>query len=122
MELIECKDFRNSDENSPYPAGLVCASEFQEVSCFVTGDSGSPLMLMEENSDRYYTEGILSFVKGCTFSNYEILPNSNAFYVKMSSDDPSAYTKLSCYLPWIADQYGLDYTAESVDPKGRVKN
>ena len=79
-------------------------------------------MLMEENSDRYYTEGILSFVKGCTFSNYEILPNSNAFYVKMSSDDPSAYTKLSCYLPWIADQYGLDYTAESVDPKGRVKN
>ena len=26
------------------------------------------------------------------------------------SDNPSVYTKLSCYLPWVAAQYDMDYT------------
>ena len=112
MELIDCVDDHPLD-NSPYPAGLICAEEFTKTSCFVTGDSGSPLMVMEENLDRYYTEGILSFIKSCTFLSYSIFQrlDNPGFYSKVSSVDPSAYTKLSCYLPWIAQQYNLDYTA-----------
>ena len=27
-----------------------------------------------------------------------------------TGDQPSVYTKLSCYLPWIAEQYDMDFT------------
>ena len=122
MFLTKCidsldDDFVNPLENSPYPEGLVCAAEIGHQSCFATGDSGAPLMLKEENSDRFYTEGILSFVKGCTFGVFPLRDFPGEFYSKFSASSPAAYTKLSCYLPWVAEQYGLDYTAGAVDPK-----
>merc|ERR1719419_833660 len=49
-----------------YPPATVCAKDFSRGSCFSTGDSGSPLMVNEKDRpQRYYIEGILSFVKGC---------------------------------------------------------
>ena len=121
MELTECRDARNSD--SPYPAGLVCAREFTEKACFITGDSGAPLMLKKRDSPRFYTEGVLSFVKGCTLQRYGYTADqlsgdgSPSFLIQMASVNPAAYTKLSCYLPWIAQQYDLDYTTTELDPK-----
>ena len=73
MEVTECKDpLTNSitgtafsfPSDTFYPAGTVCAKEYTRLSCFTTGDSGSPLMIKQSDS-KYYTEGFLSFIKGC---------------------------------------------------------
>merc|ERR1712223_1138561 len=94
-----------------YPPATVCAKDATVQSCFSTGDSGSPLMVREEDRPmRYFIEGILSFVKGCEQfvfgdrggTKYELLQNS---------ENPAAYAKLSCHLPWIAEQYGISYDA-----------
>jgi hypothetical protein len=55
----------------------------------------------KNNTKRFYAEGILSFVKGRGCDVY--------------SNNPSAYTKLSCFLPWIAREYGMDYDPPSED-------
>ena len=34
------------------------------------------------------------------------------------SEKPSVYTKLSCFLPWIAEEYAMDFT-ETVDDKNQ---
>merc|ERR1712223_467022 len=97
--------------NTYYPPATVCATDVTVQSCFSTGDSGSPLMVREEDRPmRYFIEGILSFVKGCEQfvfgdrggTKYELLQNS---------ENPAAYAKLSCHLPWIAEQYGMSYDA-----------
>ena len=31
--------------------------------------------------------------------------------------EPSVYTKLSCFLPWIAEQYGMEFTENIQDDK-----
>ena len=49
-----------------YPPGLICAKDVTFQFCPTPGDSGSPLMVkVEEGSQRYYIEGILSYLKGC---------------------------------------------------------
>ena len=30
--------------------------------------------------------------------------------LRQESENPAVYTKLSCYLPWVAAQYDMDYT------------
>ena len=68
------------------------------------------------NSDRLYVEGIQSFVKGCDqffarpFLGYEGISQFN--------ESPSIYTRLSCFLPWVAEQYGL-YHPESQERECR---
>ena len=59
-------------------------------------------------SSRYYIEGIQSFLKGCEFN--KLSKTITFFGVKQES--PSVFTKLSCYLPWIAKQYKLSYEHE----------
>lgn len=124
MELTTCQDpttviFTGAQllnpSNSPYPAGVVCAKDFTRSSCFSTGDSGSPLMVQELSRNRYYTEGILSFVKGCDDWRFGGTSGGDALY--HYSENPAVYTKLSCYLPWIAEQYDLHYTQTEEDPK-----
>ena len=39
----------------------------------------------------------MSYIKGCPGSPLE-------------SEKPSVYTKLSCFLPWIAEEYDMDFT------------
>ena len=58
---------------------------------------------------RYKAEGILSFTKGCDLFSLSSTDTNLNFFLKQSSSNPTAYTKLYCYLPWIAKQYGLKY-------------
>ena len=115
--------------NTFYPPGVVCAKEFNGELCPTSGESGSPLMTQEANSARYTTQGLLSFVKGCTIFGFGRFPPyigpllsieygvgilssvqnviTNTFY--HTADNPLVYTKIRCYLPWIAAQYDLEF-------------
>jgi len=101
---MRCKDPERSavsakplkcPSDTAYPAGTICAKDFSRQACFSPGESGSPLMTLDDNIERFYMEGILSFVKGRGCDVY--------------SNNPSVYTKLSCFLPWVAEQYGMSY-------------
>jgi len=119
MEILDkCKDPQTDavnglplkfPANSSYPPGSVCAKDFSRQSCFSTGDSGSPLMVRDEKRPmRFMIEGILSFVKGCdVFSLGSI--NSKGDQLNQQTENPSTYTKLSCFLPWVAQQYDMEY-------------
>ena len=91
--------------NSSYPAGTVCAVEKWMNFCPSAGDSGSPLMGEEDN--KFVLHGIHSFTKGCSTFSYMGGTTSNT--LKQASINPSVYTKISCYLPWIAAQYNMNY-------------
>merc|ERR1712223_166280 len=103
--------------NTFSPPATVCAVDVTSQSCFSTGDSGSPLMVREEDRPmRYFIEGVLSFVKGCEqFVFGARNTNRTRFELLQNSENPAAYAKLSCHLPWIAEQYGLSYEADD-DP------
>ena len=123
MEISECRDPNEDDlfanfvftyqfpSNTYYPPGLVCAKEYQRSFCPTSGESGSTLM--KENSEgRFEANGILSFIKGCSMfrfaenlQSYIVFESHNT--LDQGSVNPSVYTKLSCFLPWIADQYNL---------------
>ena len=67
-----------------------------------------------DSSTRKYIEGILSFTKGCSLFDVWHQENTGATtrstsYLEQESENPSVYTKLSCYLPWIAEQYNMEY-------------
>merc|ERR1711971_222343 len=93
--------------NTFYPPGTVCARNFYIQSCFYSGESGSPLMIRDERSSRFYVEGFLSFIKGCSLvaltSAEGATERANLLF--QETEEPSIYTKVSCFLPWIADQY-----------------
>ena len=59
---------------------------------------------------RYFIEGILSFVKGCEQFVFGARDENN-FELLQNSENPAAYAKLSCHLPWVAEQYGMSYDA-----------
>ena len=67
-----------------------------------------------DSSTRKYIEGILSFTKGCSLfdlwkeDDFRGTGRSTS-YLEQESENPSVYTKLSCYLPWIAEQYNMEY-------------
>ena len=85
--------------NTYYPPGTVCALDVTTQSCFSTGDSGSPLMVREEDRPmRYFIEGILSFVKGCEQFVFGARDENN-FGLNKNSENLAAYAKLSCHLP-----------------------
>ena len=86
--------------NTYYPPGTVCARDFTVHSCFTTGDSGAPLMVEDTSDDRLYVEGLLSFTKGCEGRN------------TILNENPATYTKLSCFLPWVAEQHGISYDGD----------
>jgi len=90
----------------------VCARDFSLQSCFSTGDSGSPLMITD-NNDRRYIEGVLSFVKGCNQFQFaqdeEAFSTGTTWSLAQRATNPATYTKLSCFLPWIAAEYNMEY-------------
>ena len=126
MEISECLDPQTDPidgsnltfpTNTFYPPGLVCAKEFARLFCPSSGESGSPLMIRNEES-RFVAVGFLSFIKGCDVfafgaGNTRVPPNR--YFLNQFSQNPSAYTKLSCFLPWIAKEYSLKFTP-SGDP------
>ena len=103
-----------------YPSGLICANEIMNEFCPNAGDSGSPLMVEKKNG-RYYMEGLLSYLKGCERFNLDQGPidkTKSPFSfsaLEQISENPLAYTKLSCFLPWVASQFGLSYEDQSSD-------
>jgi len=123
MDILDtCEDPKNAvtcgrplrfPSNTTYPAGTVCAKDTTRQSCFSTGQSGSPLMVKNaDDPNRYSIDGILSFVKGC--SQFEVGErfsdtNNSNWLLYQRTENPTAYTKLSCFLPWIAEQYNMDY-------------
>ena len=111
--------------NTYYPSGLVCAKEFTRSSCFSNGDSGSPLMVRNPDSPmRLYVEGLLSFVKGCDNLNFfqTFSFGRNNWGLVQSNGNPLAYTKLSCFLPWVAQQYGLSHEGDPDNPSCTMAN
>merc|ERR1711892_601041 len=69
-------------------------------------------MVTEKNRPmRYYAEGLLSFGKGCDFFVFNSYPTNTSWQITQLTENPSIYTKLSCFLPWVAEQYGLEYKA-----------
>ena len=88
MEFWPCRDptFVGGNINSPagsedsyyfeepantfYPPGVICAREEYLHMCPTSGESGSTLMASDDAKEgqwkRIRTEGILSFIKGCT--------------------------------------------------------
>ena len=122
MSLIECQDptkyFRNEGyittvnltypTNSFYPPGTICAREKNLMFCPTSGESGSPLMV-EDDEGRFLAVGVNSFIKGCSIFS---IGNIN---INQLSENPSVYTRLSCFLPWIAEQYGMSYKVTEKD-------
>merc|ERR550532_3296344 len=94
-----------------YPPGLICAKDATLKFCPTAGDSGSPLMVwQDERRERYYIEGILSFLKSCerfTMEQTNTDTDDPIFSFDSFTESPIAYTKVSCFLPWIAQQFGL---------------
>ena len=111
MYITECRDppiSSNFPTDTYYPPGLICANEDTLSFCPTSGESGSPLMVKEKpRPERYAAKGILSFTKGCVAFIFGALPNHNA--LGQVSLNPTVYTKLSCFLPWIAQQYSLEF-------------
>ena len=66
---------------------------------------------MVTEDDRYHAEGLLSFVKGCRRFSFGSCNSTSCLLptggLLQTTDNPSVYTKLSCYLPWIAEAYGM---------------
>jgi hypothetical protein len=127
MDIETCRDplldvfggALENPSNSIYPPATVCAKDFTRQSCFSTGDSGSPLMLTEKTRPmRFYAEGFLSFVKGCdVFTFGPIADENNSWQLNQQTENPNVYTKLSCFLPWVGQQYGMEYmTSDENDP------
>ena len=101
--------------NSYYPPGTICATEILGEFCPTSGESGSPLMVTDDHG-RMAALGINSFIKGCSAF---IFRKKSSTYESLTqkSENPAVYTKLSCYLPWVAAQYNMDYTPpEGGDP------
>ena len=114
--------------NSSYPPGTVCAVDKWTEFCPSSGESGSPLMY--EVNSRFFATGIQSFIKGCSTFTYLSIEgtirsapsssrqtNLTSSYLTQESINPSVYTKLSCFLSWIAEQYNMEYEAnDNIDP------
>ena len=128
MSLIECQDptqyFRKDGfitgvnltypTNSFYPQGTICARERYLQFCPTSGESGSPLMV-ENDEGKFSAVGVNSFIKGCIVFQFRNRPDWTA--LRQVSGNPSVYSRLSCFLPWIAEQYRMNYTATEEDEK-----
>jgi len=97
--------------NTYYPPGTVCAKDFTYTSCFGQGDSGSPLMVIDKSTpdERHVAEGFLSFYKGCDLWSMGYLFRNDSFTMWQITDSPSVYTKISCFLPWIAKVTNMEF-------------
>ena len=129
MQITECRDpEREFWTGNPlkyptktyYPPGTVCATEINSDFCPTSGESGSPLMVRDEDS-RMVAHGLQSFLKGCTAFNWREALGGTSSLLNQISENPAVYTKISCYLPWIAAQYNMDFTPHA-DPDPECLN
>merc|ERR1719229_658999 len=101
MDIFEkCEDPNNVDEfgieveyptNTYYPPGTMCSKPYFQSSCFYSGDSGSPLMMSTTtDASRYYMEGLLSYIRGCTLFAVSEATSGNALLLQ-ESQNPNVY-------------------------------
>ena len=140
MSLTECQDptqylsessagvWQSSkltyNTNSFYPPGTICAREKNFQFCPTSGESGSPLMV-EGDDGRFSVVGVNSFTKGCSLIKWDtaelsyLSSWSDASFrfsvLQQFSANPNVYARLSCFLPWIAEQYRMSYTTTEED-------
>ena len=70
---------------------------------------------VDSTSSKLYIEGLLSYIKGCTLlSVSEPAFQGGASLLFQESANPNVYTKLSCFLPWIAEQYNMEYESPGI--------
>ena len=113
MELMtECKDpdWMGIHDGSFYPQGVICARDPSAASCFHFGNSGSGLLLPFAGwfggPRRYSWAGSLSMYRGCDQATVvDISGNTKEAF---SGENPGIFTQASCYLPWLAKEYGLE--------------
>ena len=123
MSLVKCQDpqqYFDKDgltginvvdtTNSYYPPGTICAREKNLEFCPTSGESGSPLMVQDEDG-RFSALGVNSFLKGCSSFSFT---NTT---LKQFSENPVVYARLSCFMPWIAEQYNMTYNATEEEPE-----
>ena len=132
MKKVTCEDFPvvlPGDQittfltNTYYPASTVCTQEDtpEDPICLTGGESGSPLMSViegDDNMERYTAEGVMSFTRSCLSQLGKKESSSNKEVLKFTSISPNVYTRLSCFLPWVAGQYNLTWEGPGPeDPK-----
>ena len=69
-----------------------------------------------------YIEGLLSYIKGCTLlavaepveQARDGRQRQRGSLLFQESANPNVYTKLSCFLPWIAEQYNMEYESPGI--------
>lgn len=67
-------------------------------------------MVREElRPQRFSAEGILSFIKGCEDFSFGTWYSNTSWLISQYSDNPAVYTKISCFLPWIAKEFDMDF-------------
>ena len=133
MKKISCRDlpikrptnlpnyYPTFNTNTSYPAGTVCTLEDtpEDPICLTGGESGSPLMSVQ--AERHTAEGVMSFTRSCLAEIGTKGSRPNKEVLKFTSTSPNVYTKLSCFLPWVAKQYGLVWdNPEPEDPECNV--
>jgi len=75
--------------------------------------------MVRNTNGHYYIEGFLSFHRGCQDFTYRTDGSKSEF--SSYSESPLAFTKLSCYLPWVAEQFGLSYEDHTVEDEACVR-
>ena len=71
-----------------------------------------------EYTNRLIAEGFLSFIKGCSrlHLRQQEKGNKRRSHLFQATRTPAVYTKLSCFLPWIAEQYDMEFDEKIEDP------
>ena len=117
MEVMkECKDpdWMKIQNSSYYPQGVICAQDPSASSCFHFGNSGSGLLLpfvgRPKGPRRYSWVGSLSMYRGCDqATSVDTFGSSRE---AMAGKNPGIFTQASCYLPWLAKEYGMELGSE----------
>ena len=105
LEVRECKDPAWMKSDSYYPRGTFCAVDPSSKTCFDTGDSGSGLVAAS-SAGTYVWLGLLSFYRGCDGWLYNSAGGA-------AGENPGIFSQASCYMSWIAGQYGLTWSGQS---------
>ena len=93
------------NSNTFYPAGTQCFADPSGMSCHSFGTSGSPAIRKLKGrgtQTQYSWVGPLSFYSGC---DKAWILQLNTVYE--AGENPGVFTDGSCYLDWVADQYGM---------------
>ena len=115
MDLMEeCQDPSWMGSNSFYPRGVICAKDPSASSCLHFGNSGSGLLLpfagWVGGPQRYSWAGSLSMYRGCDQATPVNI--SGSIKEAFAGENPGIFTQGSCYLPWLANQYGMELSSE----------